>query len=409
MNKLKLFGFLFGILLLAGCSQEDLPTMPDKTQSSTRVSLQQALKNADRVFANLSGGTRTVRRVKDVQTLGSGVTRSNSSDTLYYVVNYENEGGFAVLGADTRLDKVYAIGEEGNLDMNDTITNPGLSIFFSNLPPKPYQPVDTTSKELIPFPGEGYGPWDESYKVGPYLPAAVGKWDQISPYNFFCPRKTSGRENCKVGCAALASAQIMAYYKWPQSYNGTSFNWEEMTSWNWDINGSYDLPTLLFELGKPGNLNIKYGDDESSAYISRDAIRTFQNFGYSVSGKFEKYNLSKLVDKIQHEKKPVIMVGYKPGIPYGHGWVCDGYYCDMYSYIDPITGQRRSHGDGYLFHMIWGKGGKANGYFNISDTLSVYHNYRESDDYPNSLWNEDMENEYKYTNIHFWGDVTPNK
>ena len=67
-----------------------------------------------------SGG---IRRVKNVTTVSPEVlnpdgTRSEATadvEDLLYIVNFENEAGYAILGADDRLEPVYAVVDEGSL------------------------------------------------------------------------------------------------------------------------------------------------------------------------------------------------------------------------------------------------------------------------------------------------------
>ena len=140
MIQLKLLSACLVFVLLTACIQEDV-LLQDKDssaveKSSTRVSLAEALKRADRMFERISEpDTRSAARVvKSVQFIGGSGTRSDGDNPLYYVVNYENEGGFAVLGADTRLDGVYAISDGGHLNMDATTFNLGLNVFFSFSP-----------------------------------------------------------------------------------------------------------------------------------------------------------------------------------------------------------------------------------------------------------------------------------
>ena len=64
-----------------------------------------------------------MRRVKSVTTvspeaLSPGGTRSEATadvEDLLYIVNFENEAGYAILGADDRLEPVYAVVDEGSL------------------------------------------------------------------------------------------------------------------------------------------------------------------------------------------------------------------------------------------------------------------------------------------------------
>lgn len=134
MKKIILFAGITA--LLVSCSnmeleQSQLAGATSETHGSTHVSLEEALKNADDLFSRMEGkNTRTAtkrRTVCSVQSLGEGGrTRAAGEDPLYYVVNYADDAGFAILGADTRLDEVYAFSDTGSLNLNDTTFNEGL-------------------------------------------------------------------------------------------------------------------------------------------------------------------------------------------------------------------------------------------------------------------------------------------
>ncbi|MFR9128970.1 MAG: Spi family protease inhibitor [Alistipes putredinis] len=67
-----------------------------------------------------SGGIRRVKNVTTVspEALSPGGTRSEATadvEDLLYIVNFENEAGYAILGADDRLEPVYAVVDEGSL------------------------------------------------------------------------------------------------------------------------------------------------------------------------------------------------------------------------------------------------------------------------------------------------------
>ena len=49
-----------------------------------------------------------------------------------YVVNYEDDAGFAILSADRQLPSVLGYADSGNI--TDTMTNPGIKLFLERLP-----------------------------------------------------------------------------------------------------------------------------------------------------------------------------------------------------------------------------------------------------------------------------------
>lgn len=68
--------------------------------------------------------------------LNVGVTKSaddNGEPTEnIYVVNYADDGGFAVLSADTRMETILAYSDQGNI--SDTMNNPGVKMFLEMIP-----------------------------------------------------------------------------------------------------------------------------------------------------------------------------------------------------------------------------------------------------------------------------------
>ena len=49
----------------------------------------------------------------------------------------------------------------------------------------------------------------------------TGTWDQGSPYNMYCPEDDAGPGgHAWVGCVATAMAQIMYYWRYPETGTG---------------------------------------------------------------------------------------------------------------------------------------------------------------------------------------------
>ena len=93
------------LLMLASCSQEsfDAPIQGGNSSSSNYRSLEEGLKDADVLFKKMGMNTRSQsRKVKSVETINQS-TRSASPESAFYIVNYENNEGFALLSADKRL------------------------------------------------------------------------------------------------------------------------------------------------------------------------------------------------------------------------------------------------------------------------------------------------------------------
>ncbi len=135
----------------------------------------------------------------------------------------------------------------------------------------------------------------DEYTPGTVLLPSI--WHQEAPYNNFCPIEDT--ENCKVGCVATATAQIMYYWRWPLAGTGShSYSWNSQVI-TANFSDPYDWDNILPEYGQPwqhttaelnavAELNFEvgvayemnYGVDGSGAYTD-DAIDILpQYFNY---------------------------------------------------------------------------------------------------------------------------------
>lgn len=162
------------------CSQENLlipdtETTAQETPASTKITLPEALKNAESAFGMLDLNTRAIRIPESVEYIGANYqTRSSSSneDVKYYIVNYADNQGFAVLSADAEKGKVFALSDEGSISLSDTIDNPGLGVFFNKLNKWIDIPLDTTLT-VTPKDTTPALPYPFISKVSPRMPKNV--------------------------------------------------------------------------------------------------------------------------------------------------------------------------------------------------------------------------------------------
>lgn len=390
--------------IVGGCTQSGMEPEPENVVSSIsamRVTIPDALNKAENLLAHMEGKTRagSARMVKSVSVIGAKNTRSAEADTAFYVVNYANSNGFAVVGADKRLDGVYAIAGEGELNLEDTVTNIGLNLYFRYL--------DGLADFAISRPSIGndsmpainmdiyQDPVNLSYKRGPYINRNVAFWDQDEPFNYYCPEKknTDGiMEKSKTGCVATACAMIMSYYEYPSQYKGYSFDWTLIKNEGHLLNttGSRMIARLIRELGNSDNLDMNYGIDVSGADRG-NVKRTFKHLGYASCDSYHKFTYDKAYEFVLHNRKPFLISAKIEGGR--HSWVCDGIYVDMWE------NQTGSYGEGVFFHMIWGWGGYENGYFKYGAGFSQSEKFKED-------W-DTFRNAYeKASDIHFCGNIS---
>ena len=353
--------------MLSGCSSEEPESLKvtgnKKGLDDNFVTLSEALENAEGLLKKIEGvGSRSARNVRSVE-LYQSKTRSDNDDVFgFYVVNFES--GFALLSADKRRVPVYAISDEGSLSLSDTLSNPGLAWYFTNvvnqdLPygggasgtdPVPLNPFDKTNGECT---------IDTISLAQPLLKGFLGRMSQHFPNNRFTP--VMNNENTPVGCLNLAIGTIFGYYEWPASYNSYSFNWKDMKMDLYDERWA----RMFREIGSSSNLNTSYSPSGSGSYRS-NIPRTMKNWKYT-TGIYSKLD-RKIVREELTLEHPVIFMGYTTvdGETEGHAWLTDGgYSIHQYGWTkDAISGDKVyfEYTDDYL-HMVWGWGTMSNGYY----------------------------------------------
>lgn len=358
-----------------------------------------ALKAVD-MFSD--GSTRSYNKV--IESLGvysrpscSPTTRSMSEDTMLYVFNFENNGGFAIVSADDRIPtQILAYVEEGSLE--NEVENPGLFYALEQLQDYAEYSIEEFEKSKdsllkvaednsfvvdvnklqtrTVYTGTSYEYLSES-TVGPLISVT---WGQGSPYNMYvetvCPNNSGGK--APVGCVATATAQIMSYWKYPSTLNQYSMNWTSMCSTMIPTESNKsNIARLMREIGR--EVNMSYGCNGSGAQTS-DAYEFLSRIGYHkyFSGDFNVTSAKSAIDL----SRPLLVKGCGTKTTSGrlwnkkttysdcHAWVIDGYKTVHYKQdnyrIDTNTGSYTSnisYVDEYYFHNNWGWEGNGNGYF----------------------------------------------
>lgn len=220
----------------------------------------------------------------------------------------------------------------------------------------------------------------EAVKASPLLKT---KWHQRLPYQNSCPTLRGNR--CVVGCVATAMAQIMRYYKWPKSGEGShSYYWEEGNKWlsayfsdtydweympneTWEYNTSREnnaVAELCYEAGV--SVEMRYSYYDGSYAFPRDVVYALKKF-------FKYSNQVKIVDRKDYSNvnnwfevfkeqrdliRPVEFAMYKMDED-GHAGVIDGYLIS---------------GGSQMVHINMGWGGPYDAYYSL-DNILEYTNY----------------------------------
>ena len=212
--------------------------------------------------------------------------------------------------------------------------------------------------------------------VGPLLQTT---WNQSPYYNQLCPAETP------TGCVATAMSQIMRYYNWPTSGNGshkytislygeqfadfasTAYDWVNMpleltsSSTNTEVTA---IATLCYHAGV--SVDMEYAMDGSGAHSVDVLYALTSYFKYDNTDiniyYFDANQQTEWINKIKSEideGRPIFYSGNSDADG-GHAWVCDGY----------------DNSDN--LHINWGWGGSYNGYFSAIAMNPGTYNFSES-------------------------------
>lgn len=353
MKNYKLFVLLgvFGLLLTSCVKEENDYGNPQKDMENPyAVSVDQALTELDGVLQVIDVQTRgdKIRSIRCVETVAvhdvKAPTRGVQDETvgnLVHIVNFTDDEGYAILGADSRVPSVVAVVEKGNLTAAEYIdmANNGVPCDeFGN--PVVYPPVVqlglTPVDSLGSIWGGGipdydwtfdkeYGPWQEVAKCNTLV---TTKWGQKSPYNDRCP--IINNQRAPAGCVAVALGQIIAtnghrFDFYPNQIAGQTIMWNPIlqTIQNNDIDGnqaSSQIAHLLRAIGIA--VDMKYGSSSSTAF-SENAEQLLRDIGYRNVALID-YDMNVVTNLLCREHLPVYISGETSSLDRAHAWVLDG-------------------------------------------------------------------------------------
>lgn len=322
---------------------------------------------------------RTIGSIQSIVNNDACLTKSSlglTDSPILYLVNYDDNKGFALLGADNRLPYVYAISNEGHLELSDTLANPGLAFVLKGIR-RHITATLNAEQNNDAVSSHSATVLVTVQKCSPlYGNSDLVEWHQRSPYNKYCYTNTG--QQALVGCTAVATTQIMAYHQWPKKLDGVTYRWREM------IKGANDdaVAKFMAKIGEPQYLNMNYGVSSSGASVA-NALKTFSAFGYTHSGEID-YNEDKLIVGLLGNKNdlpmkfgPAMSIGYyqeSDGSYSGHAWVIDG-FIKKAIYLDTTPDNDEDNADvfaGYaplMVHCIWGWNttkSNFNGYYYVN-------------------------------------------
>lgn len=221
---------------------------------------------------------------------------------------------------------------------------------------------------------------DSTYRqprVAPLL--ADVAWGQSEPYNNLCPMY-DGQRRTVTGCVATAMAQLMMYYKYPQtlksdipayqtkSYQldmpsvsaGERYDWDNMlpqySGSAYTAEQANAVAKLMYHCGL--SFEADYGPSSTSAWCRPNVLVKYWGYDPDVIRPLYRENFSlrewtAILDAELQALRPVYYRGCSTTSG-SHAFLCDG-----------------ADGNG-LYHINWGWSGWSNGYFDITVLNSDY-------------------------------------
>ena len=358
---------LIGLLILVFT----LPVVAAKRSVEQAAVIAEQFMGAGAHLSAVQRGTAQSSRMR----LAHKANMPNSSEPALYIFNSSDNGGFVLVSADDNALTILGYSDRGAFDAEHIPSNVQYML--------DYYAESIAMSRTSSFPRASIAPQGTpSTPISPMLEAEGIKWDQREPYNNLCPSDGGGR--CATGCVATAGAQLMRYWKWPEQGSGShSYTWQRCdsitangecavttdTTLSVDFSAAhYDwanmLPSyhrdetqaqqdavalLMYHVGV--SVNMSYASLGSGAGVMLDPWTSY--FGYKNTasniyvgeaelGGITLYEFTKACKKELAAGRPIWLAGGS------HAFIGDG--------ID-------ANG---LFHINWGWGGYADGFFAIS-------------------------------------------
>lgn len=334
------------------------------------ITLQQAQETAvDFVQKQFANG-KTLRRADTQKSV-----EQTSASTAYYAFNIGNNEGFVLVSGDDRTVPILGYSNKGSFDLSSMPDN--MRSFLAEYE----EAISNLQTNETYFQQTNTDRRASRTDIEPIVDV---HYNQNAPYCMDTPVLTYGghAQHAVTGCVATAMAQVMKHYEYPQktssqipSYQFTFQNktytvnaieadsvihWENiLNKYEEEYTGTDQEQAVAALMSICGTaIKMNYGVNETGGSIGfvnlmPDALTAY--FDYKATVKFierKSYSADSWTDVIYQELKagrPVIYSGQSANS--GHTFICDGY--------------KKEDGQD-LFHINWGWGENADGYFTLA-------------------------------------------
>ena len=391
---MKKITFLLAMMLVTftACHNEDFEEISlesKREKISYEVTPEEAVSRLGMFLSN--NGTRASLSDVTIKTLMKSdfvpATRSTDAEDApaVYLIDIP-EAGCAVMGADKRLEPVYAITDETKLSPEDLTTaitrtesasEEDIQTFVTGLINDAVEEdilgieensINTTElgPNSLPYQEE----WSDTTYNSVVAPLLKTKWHQNSPFNDKYPICNDGQRKY-AGCGVIAAAQVVYYNRHPNSFQNVNFNWNLISQYEYPANPSYAVNAAVanftYALATALKANLDSLANTSTSTLPINIKKYFRNNGYP-NANFISYALSRITPMLNNQK-PIIILGWISDGTVGHSWVIDG--CNIFKIDHWIRNNSSSpseeyieHTDNYnLLHCNYGWGGTCDGYY----------------------------------------------
>jgi len=309
----------------------------------------------------------------------------------FYIMNLGDKEGFVIISASEYVSPIVGYSFDSEFGWHPAIQYylDSYSDFILFEQTSKQIPDNLVTKKWNRYLQVQFVPQDTI--VNEVLPLITSHWNQNKFYNTYCPwdiRAGSGYDyRVPNGCVALATAQLMNYYRHPETgrmgvsykpdnystqtvfFSQHQYHWDAMT--NNATNYTNEIAKLAYHVGVA--VQMGYAPSGSGAYTEKAAEALNENFfytkTYSSSGS-DYYAFKKEIDGL----RPILMSGDNGNS--GHAFLVDGY-------IETVAD------DCYeiIFHFNWGWGGAADAYYTLENQPFFYNataflNIQPQNNYP---------------------------
>ena len=302
---------------------------------------------------------------------------ANRDAVDYYVFNVTDGEGFVIVAGDDRVKPILAYSTTGQFDPNNMAE--GFQFTLDGF----REEIQYVREHNLSATPDIVAEWKSitetgSLHRGRQTRAVIGPlcqtlWNQNFPWNSQCPEDTTGNGgHVYAGCVATAMGQVMKYWDWPATGNGShSYNPEGYdqqtanygeTEYHFELMPNtldststeeeyFEIAQFLHHLGI--SVNMQYSGNGSGAYSDDvpGALRSY--FRYNCEDHVTNYGggwwgqgysnqewAQMLKDGGLDEHIPLYYSGSDDNWQGGHAFVCDGYDENDY------------------FHFNWGWSGR---------------------------------------------------